>query len=155
MAKTSNKLTWKVKNYVFQNKIEDYDVLKYREDQIKKFKKQSATKEEFAEKLRGEMMYQYWSRAEYELIITIDENNRIWLEPWIGCRNMDETRIDITDDESFDWRGFAQKHIGSQIYKNGAKIDIWDQLEWRWDEFIDYLWYTRLKYERDDPKYHR
>ena len=155
MKKTSSKLSWKVKNYVFQNKIEDYDILKYREEQIKKFKKQSATKEEFAEKLRREMMYQYWSRAEYELIIAIDENNRIWLEPWVGCRNVDEVRIDVTDDESFDWRGFAEAHIGKQIYKNRAKIDIFDQLQWKWDEFIDYLWYTRLKYERDDPKFHR
>ena len=140
--------SWKVKNYVFQNKIEDYDVLKYREDQIKKLKKQCATKEEFAKKLRLELQSQYWSRAEYELIIKVDENNRIWLEPWCGCKNVEETRIDVTNDQNFDWRGFAEEHIGKQIYKNCAKIDIFDQLWWCWTEFIDYVWNYRHKYQR-------
>lgn len=157
MAKREfNLLTWKVKNYsINDNRLWDYDVLKYREDLIKKLKKQYTTKEEFAEKMRRDMMYQYWSRSEYEVIIEIDENNRIWLKPWVGCRNPDEVKIDVTDDTSFDWRGFANEHIGKQIYKNEAKIDIWDQIEYRFDEFIDYLWYTRLKYERDDPKFHK
>ena len=149
-------LSWKVKNYnINYGSHYDYDVLRYRLDDIKKLKKKCATKEEFAEEMRHEMKYQYWSRAEYEVIIEIDENNCIWLKPWVGCRNPDEVALDVTDDTSFDWRGFAEKHIGRQIYKNKAKIDIWDQLEYRWDEFIDYLWYTRLKYERDDPKFHK
>jgi hypothetical protein len=156
MKREFNKLTWKVKNYLINsNKIWDYDVLEYREDQIKNLKKKCATKEEFADKMRREMMYQYWSRAEYEVIIEIDENDRIWLRPWVGCSNPDGVKIDVTDDSNFDWRGFAAEHIGNQIYKNAAKIDIFDQLQWKWDEFIDYCWYTRLKYERDDPKFHR
>ena len=156
MAKREFKpLSWKVKNYLINsNKIWDYDVLKYREDQIKKLKKKCATKEEFAEEMRREMMWQYWSRCEYEVIIEIDENGRIWLKPWVGCVDSDSVKIDVTDDDSFDWRGFAEKHIGKQIYKNKAKIDVWDQLECRWDEFIDYLWHTRLRCERDDPKFH-
>lgn len=151
-----NPLTWKVKNYLInENKIWDYDVLKYREDQIKKLKKQCATKEEFAEAMRREMLWQYWSRCEYEVIIEIDDNNRIWLKPWVGCVDPDSVKIDVTDDQSFAWRDFANEHISKQIYKNEAKIDIFDQLQWKWNEFIDYLWYTRLKYERDDPKFHR
>ncbi len=157
MAKQEFKpLTWKVKNYLINsNKIWDYDVLEYREDKIKKLKKKCATKEEFAEAMRREMFSQYWSRCEYEVIIEIDGDSRIWLKPWVGCRNPDEVKIDVTDDQSFDWRSFANEHIGKQIYKNEAKIDIFDQLQWKWDKFIDYLWYTHLKYERDDPKFHR
>ena len=149
-------LTWKVKNYLCNsNKIWDYDVLKYREDQIKKFKKKCATKEEFSEAMRREMYWQYWSRAEYEVIIEIDDNDRIWLKPWVGCRNPDEVKIDVTDEKDFDWRSFAETHIDKQIYKNKAKIDIFDQLQWKWGEFIDYLWHTRLKYERDDTKFYK
>lgn len=157
MAKREFKpLTWKVKNYLInENKIWDYDVLKYREDQIKKLKKKCVSKEEFAKELRKEFFWQYWGRCEYEVIIEIDDDNRIWLKPWVGCRNHDEVKIDVTDNQSFDWRSFANEHIGKQIYKNEAKIDIFDQLQWKWDEFIDYLWYNRLKYERDDPKFHR
>lgn len=149
-------LTWKVKNYLInENKIWDYDVLKYREDQIKKLKKQCVSKEEFAEAMRREMMWQFWSRCEYEVIIEVDDDNHIWLKPWVGCRNPDEVKIDVTDDQNFDWRSFANEHIGKQIYKNEAKIDIFDQLQWKWREFIDYCWHTRLRYERDNPKFHR
>lgn len=157
MAKKEFKpLSWKVKNYCTgSDKIWDYDVLKYREDQIKKLKKKCAIKEEFAEEMRREMMWQYWSRAEYEVIIEIDDNNHIWLSPWVGCVDPDSVKIDVTDDKSFDWRNFAKKHIGRQTDKNKAKIDVWDQLEYRFDEFIDYCWYTRLKYERKNPKLDR
>lgn len=150
MAKQEFKpLTWKVKNYLInENKIWDYDVLAYREDQIKKLKKKWTIKEEFAKAMRSEMMWQYWSRCEYEVIIEIDDNGRVWLSPWVGCRNPEEVKIDVTDDKSFDWCAFAVSHIGKQIYKNKAKIDIFDQLQWQWDEFIDYVWNYRHKYQR-------
>ena len=142
-------LTWKVKNYLCSSdKIWDYDVLEYRENRIKKLKKKCATKEEFAKEMRSEMMYQYWSRCEYEVIIEIDDDNRIWLTPWVGCRDPENVKIDVTNDETFDWRGFAEKHIGKQIYKNKAKIDVWDQIEYRFDEFIDYIWNYHHKYQR-------
>jgi hypothetical protein len=150
MAKREFKpLSWKVKNYcINSNKIWDYDVLKYREDQIKKLKKKCATKEEFAEELRKEFFWQYWGRCEYEVIIEIDDNNRIWLKPWVGCADPENVKIDVTDDESFDWKGFVAKYIGEQIYQNYAKIDVWNQLEFRWAEFIDYVWNYRHKYQR-------
>ena len=122
-------LSWLVKNYcINSNESWDYDVLKYREDLIKKFKKKYRTKKEFAEAIECEMRHQYWSRCEYEVIVDIDENNRIWLSPWVGCKNPEEIRIDVTNDEDFDWRSFANEHINKQIYKNKAKIDIFDQL---------------------------
>lgn len=155
-SKEFKSLTWKVKNYNCNaDKIVDYDVLKYREDFIKKLKKKYPTKEEFAEAMKREMMYYFWSKAEYELIIEVAKDGHIWLSPWCGCRDPEKVKICVTDGESFDWRGFANEHIGKQIYKNEAKIDIFDQLQWRWDEFIDYCWYTRQKYQRDDPKFHR
>ena len=145
--------TWSVKKYLTNdNKILDYDVLKYREDYIKKLKKKCHTKEEFAEKMRIEMMCQYWSRCEYEVIISIDDNNHVWLSPWVGCKNPESVKIDVTDDESFNWRDFAEHHIKNQIYKNEAKIDIYDQLQWRWSDFIDYCWNYRHKWQRKNDK---
>lgn len=142
-------MTWIVKNFD-QNaqKIIDYDVLKYRENDIKKLKKKCATKEEFAEALRIEFMWQYWSRAEYELVIEIDENDHIWLNPWCGCYNPEDVRIDVTDDESFDWQSFATEHIDKQIYKNEAKVSVYDQLVFKWDEFVSYCWNYHHKYQR-------
>lgn len=71
-------------------------------------------------------------------------------------RNKEEATIDITDDASFDWRGFAEFHIDKQIYKDEAKIDIFDQLTYvnQFEKLVTYLWTTRLKYERDHPKFH-
>lgn len=142
-------MSWKVKNYcINSNKIWDYDVLEYREDQIKKLKKKWTTKEEFAEAMRSEMMWQYWSRCEYEVIIEVDDNNRVWLSPWVGCRDPESVKIDVTDDENFDWRSFAEYHIERQIYNDKAKIDIYDQLQWKWSDFIDYCWNYRHKWQR-------
>lgn len=147
---------WNVKYYNFNKRvIEDYNPLKYYDDWIKKYKKKCATKVEFAEKLKTEMMYRFWSKCEWELIISIDDENNIWLSPWVGCRNPEMVKINVTDDKSFDWKGFAEKHIKSQIFNNKAKIDVYDQIQWNWEEFVDYIWYTRLKYERDHPKFNR
>ena len=156
MKKEVKPFSWKVKNFCCNKQvIEDYDVLKYREDMIKKLKKKCATKEEFASELRSELQYRYWSRAEYELVIEIDENDQIWLNPWCGCRNPQDVRVNVTDDDSYDWRGFAEKHI-SQYRGNDAKIDIFDQLTYgnQFEKLVTYLWTTRLKYERDNPKFH-
>lgn len=139
------------------DKIEDCDILKYREPEIKKLKKRCATKEEFAELLRREFMWRFWSKAEWELIITKNEDGKVVLSPWCGCANPESRSIDVTDDKSFDWVGFADKHIGRQIFKNRAKIDVYDQIMYgdRFDKLVDKLWYTKLPYERDNPKFHK
>ena len=137
--------------------IEDYDVLKRRESEIKRLKKKCATKDEFAELLRREFMWRFWSKAEWELIITKTAEGRVILSPWCGSRNPDSEAIDVTDDPAFDWSGFADEHIKKQIFKDHAKIDIYDQIMYgdRFDKIVDELWYTRLPYERDNPKFHR
>ena len=155
MNKTLDSLTWFVMYYDCNaDKIEHYNVLKHREAIIKKLKKSCNNKEEFSQKMRREMMYCFWSKCEWELVIEIDDNDCVWLNPWVGCKEPDKVRIDVTNRGDFDWKSFAKAHIDRQIYKNKAKIDVFDQIEWRWKEFIDYCWHTRLKYERDDIKYH-
>ena len=139
------------------NKIEDYDVLKRRESEIKRLKKKCATKDEFAELLRREFMWRFWSKAEWELIIIKTAEGRVILSSWCGSRNPDSEAIDVTDDPAFDWSGFADEHIKKQIFKDHAKIDIYDQIMYgdRFNKLVDELWHTRLPYERDNPKFHR
>jgi hypothetical protein len=124
------------------------------EDFIKKQKKKCAYKEEFSEVLRREFMYSFWSKSEHELIIEIDID-RVILSPWCGCREPAKAAVDVTNDTSFDWRLFAEYHLGRQCYSSKAKIDVWDQLEWNWEALVDYCWYTRLPYERDHEKFHK
>lgn len=137
--------------------IEDYDVLKRRESEIKQLKKKCATKDEFTELLRRKFMWRFWSKAEWELVITKTADGRVILSPWCGCADPDSYSIDVTYDASFDWSGFADEHIKRQIFKNQAKIDVYDQIMYgdRFSNLVDELWYTRLPYERDNPKFHR
>ena len=130
------------------NKIEDYDILKWRESEIKKLKKKCATKDEFAEFLQREFLRRFWSKAEWELIISKTEGERVILSPWCGRPNADSIAIDVTNDTSFDWSGFADEHIERQIFKNQAKIDVYDQIVYgdRFSNLVDELWYTRLPY---------
>ena len=151
-------MTWLVKYFDCNNQaIEDFDILKYRESDIKKMKKNSETKEIFAEKLRSEMMWRFWSKAEWEMIIEITKDNRVLLKPWVGFYDIEKATVDVTDDSMFDWIGFAEEHINKQRHKNRAKIDIYDQLTYgdNWERLVTYLWTTRFKYERDHPKFHR
>ena len=72
--------------------------------------------------------------------IEIDKDGRIFLNSHFGARRDAEPILDVTDDDSFDWKGFAEKHIKMQIFGDKAKIDIWCQIEHRFDEFISYCW---------------
>ena len=90
--------------------------------------------------LKGDLRYYFWSKAEWELVIEITEDNRVILIPWCGCKDKEAAKVDVTNDTSFDWRAFAEKHIKMQIFKNEAKIDVFDQIEFIWDDFVDYCW---------------
>lgn len=136
--------SWLVMNYNCNaNRIEQYDVLKYRVDWMRKLKRQCKDIGEFTEKLNNEMLWRYWSRAEYELILE-KYNDELWLKPWCGCHNPEEVKINVTKDNF--WQEFAKQY--DNWWDNEAKIDIYDQLKFKWPEFVDYCWNTRLPYER-------
>ncbi len=150
MKKEVKPFSWLVKNFnINKQAIEDCDVLKYREDDIKKMKKKCTTKEEFAELLRRECQYIFWSRCEYELIIELTEDERVLLRPWVGCRDEEKATIDVTDDTSFDWIGFAKAYVNKR-YGNKAKVDIYDQLTYgdNWTMFVDFVWNYHHKWQR-------
>lgn len=146
-------MEWIVYNFnINKQKIETYNIFKhwsFREE-VEETTTKYKTKEEFAKQLKRELRYYFWSKAEWELVIEITEDNRIFLNPWVGCREPDKVRIDVTDDTSFDWRGFAEKHTARQIYGNEAKIDVFDQVDYRWEEFVDYCWGNRKELLKED-----
>ena len=146
MKRIDTNFNWIVTNFdCNKQKIEKYNVLRYREEDIKKLKKKYPIKEEFEKELKTKCMSQYWSRAEYELIIEIGDEH-VLLKPWCGCRDSNY-KIDVTDETDFDWKGFAEKHINPK-YGSEAKIDVWDQLEYRWGEFVDFVWNYHHKWQR-------
>ena len=138
------KFSWFVMNYNCNaNRIEQYDALSYSIGWMRKLKRQCKDIGEFTEKLNNEMLWRYWSRAEYELILE-KCNNELWLKPWCGCHNPEEVKINVTDNNF--WQEFAKQH--DNWWDNEAKIDIYDQLKFKWSEFVDYCWNTHLPYER-------
>ena len=146
MASLHSEMRWEVKYHNFnRDEIETINILRYAEDIIKELKKKSTSKEEFDELLNRVMMWAYWSKCEWEIIIT-KYDDRIYLSPW-GVSRSNHT-IDVTDDSSFDWKAFADFHISNQIYEDKAKIDVYDQLKFRWEEFVDYCWNYRHKWWR-------
>lgn len=146
-------MRWDVYRYdINKNKIKLFNIFdhwsfcEYAKKAVKKYK----NKEEFAEQIKRELQFYFWSKSEHELIVRITEDNRIFLIPWCGCRNPEEVKIDVTDETDFNWRSFAEKHTKQQIYGNEAKIDVFDQVMWNWDEFANYCWNNKkelLKYE--------
>lgn len=97
--------------------------------------------------MRSEIQYHYWSKAEWEVIISVDEYGNIFLSPWCGCRNPDEVKLEVTDDlESFGWKGFAELH--GVLPGKPQKIDVYDQIDYYFEKFIDYCWNYRHKWSR-------
>ncbi len=136
-----------------RQRIEDYDILKYK-SYIKELKRNSAapTKEEFSAKLRINLMSRFWSRSEYELIVKRTDEGRILLEPWVGCRDKEAATIDVTDDAVFDWKDFAAQHIANQRFANEAKVDIWDQICYAggFERLVDMLWKAEQEEQRKE-----
>ena len=143
-----SKLEWNVLYYdINKNKITTYNIFRHGSfnEYLKKAFKKCKTKEEFAETLRRELMYYFWSKAEWELVVEATEDNRIFLIPWCGCRNPEETKIDVTNDTSFDWKDFAKKYIQKKGYGNKAKIDVFDQVVYMWDDFLELVWNSKKR----------
>ena len=143
-------MKWNVYYYDFnRKKIDTFNIFEhgsfraYTKKAIKQHKKHKENIEDFAERLKRELQFYFWSKAEWELIIEITEDNRIFLIPWCGCRNPEEVKIEIKPvitEDGFDWLEFARVHIDRQKYGNKAKIDVYDQVMFEWDVFVNYVW---------------
>jgi hypothetical protein len=143
-------MCWEAMNFdVNTEKFKPYNVLAYREDFIKKLKKKVSTKEEFTQQMKREMMYYFWSKCEWEVILT-NKDGRIIMSPWVGPENI---TLDVTDREDFDWVDFFSQQAKRYINKISIKIDIWDQIFYQWDAFIDYCWNFHHKWQRRKNKH--
>ena len=93
-------------------------------------------------------MWQYWSRCEYEMAIHM-ENERVFVESWVSCKNPKLDRVDVTNYPGFDWPKFAKLMIQVKGNKDGiAKIDIYDQLKFQFDALVSFCWEYPHKYQR-------
>lgn len=60
-------------------------------------------KEDFAKEIKSSLMYYYWSKAEWEVVVA----------PWCGGRNAKEIKIDVYDQVMNNWEQFIDYTWGA------------------------------------------
>ena len=131
-------LEWNVFRYdINKDKIVTFNIFnhwKFDED-VQKSLKKFKDKDEFAEQLRRDLRYYFWSKCEHEVIITsfpayitMNELDRLNNERWLhkDRYGTDFFRINISPD-------------------TGAKIDIYEQVMNNWNVFLDYVWNSKKR----------
>ena len=92
-------MKWNVYVHDFnKNEIKAYNIFEHRcfMEDLKKDFKECKNKDDFARKLRSELKYYYWSKAEWEIIIS----------PWIGRKESCDIKIDVYDQITNNWEVF-------------------------------------------------
>lgn len=122
-------LTWYVyKEDVNARVIEKFNIFKHSsfakdvQELLDEYVDREIDRKEFSEAVKRKAMYYFWSKSEYEVIITswpvyitVDEFNRI-------AKETEKVKYYI--------------NIAPAI---SDKVDIFDQLNLNWEAFIDYL----------------
>lgn len=130
------KLKWNVFYHnINNNKIEVINIFnhwKFSED-VEKSLKKIKDKNEFAEALKKDLLYYFWRKSEYEVIIssfptyiTIEELDRL-------NKDRDSCR------EKYD----RDPKVISANLKIESKIDIYTQVMNNFDIFLDYVWNSK------------
>lgn len=77
------------------------------QEDVENYLKQYKDKEEFAKKLKSSLQYYFWSRAEYEIIIS----------PWCGGRDTKGLKIDVYNQVINNWDIFVDYVFNNKKYK--------------------------------------
>lgn len=88
--------------------------------------------EKFAEEIKRWLMYCFWSKSEYEVIITS------W-PPYVSGEEIDR----LTETKKKQLEEYQRFYRESARLECGSKIDIYDQVMLNWDIFIKYVWDNR------------
>lgn len=97
---------------------------------VKKLLKEDITKDKFAEQLRRSLMYWFWSKSEYEVVIS----------SWpVYIDKAELNRLNTECEEYYNkWGHYPYKiDVAPDV---GEKVDIYSQIMMNWDQFIDYVW---------------
>lgn len=133
MSKRKLNLEWNVYISDFNSKkIKTYNIFNHGSfaEDVKKLCKEDITKEEFSEKLRKCVQYRYWSKAEWEIILTS------W-PPYIDEKELDRLN---TEHEEYKTKWGHSPYALDVRPTVGEKIDVYDQVMLNWSAFIDYVW---------------
>lgn len=93
-------MKWNVYFHNFnKNEIEVYNIFDHScfTYEIKQAVKKYKDKDSFIDKLKSELRYYFWSKCEWEVIIS----------PWIGRKESCNEKIDVFDQVMMNWNIFA------------------------------------------------
>ena len=93
-------LKWNVYYHdINSKKIENFNIFRHAGlvNDIERYFKKYKDKEEFAKNLRHSLMYYFWSKSEWEILIY----------PWCGGLNTKEIKIDVYDQVMNNWDIFV------------------------------------------------
>lgn len=131
-------LEWNVFYHdINKNKIATKNIFnhwKFNED-VQKSLKKFKDKDEFAEQLRRDLMYYFWSKYEHEVVITS-------FPPYIKTNELDR----LNDERNLCREKNKRDPICLSVdLETGAKIDIYAQVMNNWDIFLDYVWNSKKR----------
>lgn len=88
-------------------KIIQWNIFKHRSfrKEVYELLKSDLNKDDFIEQLRKSLMYYFWSKSEYQVLIL----------PWVG--EADDIKIDIYDQVMMNWNKFSE-----YVWVNKEKI---------------------------------
>ena len=126
-------MTWKVfRENPNSRVIEEFDIFRHSSfvKDVQKLLKENVTKEEFSEKLRRILIYYFWCKSEWEVVITS------W-PPYIDKAELD--RLGKKYEEYHNNYGHYPYCLDVRPTV-GEKVDIYSQVMLNWDHFVDYVW---------------
>ena len=112
-----------------------FDHVRFVEDLVKDYNrlKRDKTIEDFeaafVERIKNNLMYYYWSKAEWELVVTS------W-PPYITLEEVDKVNNEIDKYEKEYGHKPYIAHFSPTI---GEKVDVYDQVMLNWDIFVEYV----------------
>lgn len=83
----------------------------------------------FIERIKRNLMYYYWSKAEWEIVVTS------W-PPYMSLDEVDKVNNEINKYEKEYGHKPNIAHFSSAV---GEKIDVYDQIMLNWDMFAEYI----------------
>lgn len=119
-------------------KIEVYNIFdhyRFMEDLVdikKRIGKDEGFFPQFAAEVKTSLMYYFWSKCEWEVVITS------W-PPYVDGKEVDRLYDEKTN-MLIDYGRFVRTDVRLETRE---KIDVFDQVMMNWDQFIDYLWRNR------------
>ena len=127
------KLKWNVYRHdINKREIVEFNIFDHWrfEEDVKKDLKECKTKEEFTEKLKSHLMYYFWSKCEYEVVISSFP---------VHIKKEEFNRL--TEEFKADTEKYGHEPYGMWVCPDvGSKIDIHNQVMLNFEVFVDYVW---------------